>query len=111
VNIVLDHNLPPRLARLLSKHFDAVYHVMDFGLECADDREIWEYARDHGLTLMTKDKDFYHLSLLYGPPPKIIWIRSGNMTVQTLIDFVESAIPALKAFANEDEAILHLYRQ
>jgi hypothetical protein len=33
------------------------------------------------------------------------------MTVQTLIDFVESAIPALKAFANEDEAILHLYRQ
>ena len=111
MNILLDHNLPPRLVRLLAKHFDAVLHVMDFGLECADDKEIWEYARDHGLTVMTKDKDFYHLSLLYGPPPKIIWIRSGNMTVQTLIDFVKSAIPALKAFSTEDETILHLHIQ
>ncbi len=111
MNILLDHNLPPRLVRLLAKHFDTVRHVTDFGLESACDRELWEYARDQGFTLMTKDKDFYHLSLFYGPSPKIIWIRSGNMTAQTLIDFIESAIPALKAFASEYEAILHLYIQ
>jgi predicted nuclease of predicted toxin-antitoxin system len=111
VKILLDHNLPPRLTLVLAKNFDAAFHVMDLGLERAHDRELWQYARDHGFTLMTKDKDFYHLSLLYGPPPKIIWLRTGNMTAQALIDFVQSALPALNAFAFEENALLHLYLQ
>ena len=27
----------------------------------AGDREIWDYAREHGYTLLTKDKDFSQL--------------------------------------------------
>jgi predicted nuclease of predicted toxin-antitoxin system len=111
VKILLDHNLPPRLALVLAKSFDTAFHVMDLGLERAHDRDLWQYARDHGFTLMTKDKDFYHLSLLYGPPPKVIWLRTGNMTAQALIEFVESALPILLAFESQEDALLHLYLQ
>jgi predicted nuclease of predicted toxin-antitoxin system len=46
----------------------------------ATDREVWEHAREHHYTLVSKDSDFHELSLLYGSPPKVIWIRRGNCT-------------------------------
>jgi predicted nuclease of predicted toxin-antitoxin system len=29
---------------------------------------------------VSKDSDFYEKSMLYGHPPKVIWIRRGNCT-------------------------------
>lgn len=52
------------------------------GLDCASDLEIWEYARDQGFAIVTKDADFEKLSLLHGAPPKVIWLRLGNATNQ-----------------------------
>ncbi len=39
---------------------------------------IWQYARDNGFSIVTKDKDFYHLANTLGYPPKIIWLTVGN---------------------------------
>ena len=38
----------------------------------------WDYARQHGFTLVTKDVDYYDRSGLLGHPPKVIWLRCGN---------------------------------
>ena len=34
---------------------------------------------------MTKDEDFHRLSVLHGPPPKVIWIRLGNCSTDEVI--------------------------
>jgi predicted nuclease of predicted toxin-antitoxin system len=45
-------------------------------LERAD--EVWSYAREHGFAILSKDSDFHQRSLLYGHPPKVVWVRKGN---------------------------------
>jgi len=49
-------------------------------MERASDEAIWRYARDNGFCIVTKDADFYDISLLRGAPPKVIWLKGGNVT-------------------------------
>ena len=39
---------------------------------------IWNYARDNGLTIVSKDSDFHRMSFVLGAPPQVIWLRVGN---------------------------------
>lgn len=52
------------------------------GLERADDKYVYDYAAQNDFTIVSKDDDFYQLSLRYGPPPKIIWLNVGNCTTE-----------------------------
>ena len=36
-------------------------------------------AKAEGLIIVTKDTDFYDRILLEGEPPKVVWIRTGNI--------------------------------
>ncbi len=45
----------------------------------AKDSQIWEYAKNDNLTIITKDSDFSTKILTTLPPPKIIHIRLGNI--------------------------------
>ncbi|MDP6549463.1 MAG: DUF5615 family PIN-like protein [Dehalococcoidia bacterium] len=53
-------------------------HVRDLGLHSAQDEDVWRYAAEHGLTIVSKDSDFRQRSFLFGHPPKVVWIRLGN---------------------------------
>ena len=44
----------------------------------APDPDVWAYAATNRLVLVSKDIDFQQRALLYGHPPKVIWVRSGN---------------------------------
>jgi predicted nuclease of predicted toxin-antitoxin system len=44
-----------------------------------DDDVIWEYAKEHGFIVVTKDSDFRDLSEKLGHPPKVILITLGNV--------------------------------
>jgi len=48
------------------------------GLHRAPDAHIWEYAATHDFTIVTQDSDFSERVALYGHPPKVIWLRTGN---------------------------------
>ena len=45
----------------------------------AKDEQIWEYAKQHNLTIITKDSDFSNRILVSFPPPKVIHIKFGNL--------------------------------
>lgn len=49
------------------------------GLEDKKDIEIWQYAKEQGYYIVTFDSDFFDLSIVKGIPPKIIWLRTGNL--------------------------------
>jgi predicted nuclease of predicted toxin-antitoxin system len=109
VKLLLDQNLSRNLVGRLLGPYPETTHVALLGLAMANDREVWEYARDHGHVLVSKDSDFRQLAFMYGPPPKVIWLRVGNastaMVLRTLLDHR----PAIEAFgADADEALLIL---
>lgn len=78
MKLLFDHNLSPKLVKLVQPLFPDSDHVFFLGLDQASDQDIWRFARDDGFTLVTKDADFGDLSVLLGFPPKVIWIRRGN---------------------------------
>ncbi len=80
MKLLLDQNLSQKLVRELNPLFPDSRHVLDFELDKATDREIWDYARIHDFTIVSKDSDFKQLAFLLGPPPKAVWVRAGNAT-------------------------------
>ncbi|HEY0047904.1 MAG TPA: DUF5615 family PIN-like protein [Pyrinomonadaceae bacterium] len=81
---LIDANLPRKIKVWQTEDFQFVSEIND---ECTDS-EIWDYAKQNNLTIVTKDADFSHRIIVIQPPPKIIHIKIGNMKLR---DF-ESAI-------------------
>lgn len=78
MKLLFDQNLSFKLAKKLADLFPGSSQVKLLGLDVAEDPEIWDYARQHGFSLVTKDEDYYDWSGLLGQPPKVIWLRCGN---------------------------------
>jgi predicted nuclease of predicted toxin-antitoxin system len=103
VRLLFDENLAPRLASALSDIYPGSLHVTDCGLRGASDVEIWQYARDNGFVIVSKDSDFSQRSSLLGGVPKVIWLRIGNCTT-TRADFVlRNTAERIQAFLASDE--------
>jgi predicted nuclease of predicted toxin-antitoxin system len=109
VRLLLDQNLSRHLVARFRDAFPESMHVLDVDLDSASDREVWEYARDHDLALVSKDSDFRQLAFLHGPPPKVVWLRVGNASTSDIATVILDHIEAVEAFvANDDEALLVL---
>ena len=104
MKLLFDENLSPRLVAGLSDIFPGSVHVRDVGLARANDVAIWDYARDHNLTIVSKDADFHHLSFVHGPPPKVIWIRRGNCSTTDIAALLRSNRIGILAFGAEMES-------
>ena len=88
MKLLFDENLSPKLPRILSVDFPKSMHVRDCGLKGFPADDVWEYARDNGFTGVSKDSDFYQRSLLYGHPPKLVWLRIGNCNRDILVALI-----------------------
>ena len=80
MKLLFDQNLSLNLVSHLADRFPDSNHVSLLGLGKASDDEVWNYARDNGFTLVSKDADFSDRNLLRGFPPKVLWLRIGNCT-------------------------------
>ena len=98
MRLLFDQNLSPRLARELADVFPGSIHVQDIGLSKAGDGEVWDYAKAHGLVIVSKDSDFQQRSLLQGAPPKFVWLRLGNCSVTESADLLRRHTSALLDF-------------
>jgi predicted nuclease of predicted toxin-antitoxin system len=79
MNIWLDAQLSPAIARWISERFDVnAAALRELGLRDSTDRDVFLAARDRGAIVMTKDEDFVRLLEELGAPPQIIWVTCGN---------------------------------
>jgi len=81
LKLLLDQNLSRKLVNRLADIFPDLSHVQLHELAERDDREIWEFAKNNNFCIVTQDAGLnsVNLSQLKGSPPKIIWLRCGNM--------------------------------
>ena len=109
MRLLFDQNLSPRLVSILSDAYPDCSHVQNLGMDRSKDTEVWNYAAEHGYTIVSKDADFHQRSLLLGAPPKVIWIRQGNCSVAETADLLRERFIAVERFhAREDAAFLAL---
>ena len=84
MKLLLGQNVSRRVLVLLDDAFPDSTHVVDLGMDRDDDIAIWDYAKEHGYVIVTKDKDFLQRSVLMGDPPKVIHLRLGNCRVKDI---------------------------
>ena len=92
-------------------HFPGSVHVFNLGIDRYPDFAIWDYARLNGFTIITKDKDFYYLSVTKGHPPKVIWLPTGNCTNNEVLKIIEFHLDEIKAFMKDNKDLLLLRSQ
>ena len=107
MKLLFDQNLSPRLPQLLSDLFPDSVHVRALGLTTADDIAIWDFAKANGFAIVSKDSDFQQRSLLYGAPPKFIWLRLGNCSVTDSASLLREHAEVICTFGG-DSAQSHL---
>jgi predicted nuclease of predicted toxin-antitoxin system len=110
LRLLADENLPPRLVRDLADLFPDSSHINSAGLARAADDHVWEYAKTHGFTLLTKDKDFASLSIAWGAPPKVILLQTGNCSAARLIEIIRNNAIRFSDFENDTNRSLLILR-
>lgn len=88
---------------MLRDAFPDSVHVVDVELDVATDREIWEYAGEHDLIVVSKDSDFRQLAFLHGPPPKVVWLRVGNASTAQIATALLDQVERIAVFVDDDE--------
>ena len=104
MKLLFDENLSHKLADYLSDLFPNSTHVRNVGLKSSDDPEVWKFAVDNDFIIVSKDADMHDRSLLFGFPPKVIWIRLGNCSTQDVEKLVRAEIDLILKVIDDEYA-------
>ena len=102
VKYIVDINLPAKFAHWNHPYFVHVKELNPF----MPDREIWEFAKNINLAIITKDRDFYDRILLSEPPPKVIHIKLGNIKIREFHDFMAKNWNKIEKLVDHHKLIL-----
>ena len=105
---IVDAQLPPALARLLTSLGHQAEHVQDCGLRDATDSAIWSYALACGAVIVTKDEDFATRSYASKNAPVVVWLRIGNCSKKALLAWFEPLLPQIQSRLQSGDKLLEI---
>ncbi|AFZ61013.1 DUF5615 family PIN-like protein [Anabaena cylindrica FACHB-243] len=109
MKLLLDENLSDRIVDKILDLYPDSQHVKTLGLINTDDAIIWEFAKMNSFVIISKDSDFHQRSLLYGHPPKFIYLRIGNSPTSKIVQILRDNLSTITQFDSSDtESILVL---
>lgn len=109
MKLLLDENLSDRIIHRIVNLYPGSEHVKMLGLINTDDAVIWEYAKVNGFVIVSKYSNFHQRSLLYGYPPKFIYLRVGNCPSSKITQILRDNSNTIVQFENsETESLLVL---
>jgi predicted nuclease of predicted toxin-antitoxin system len=103
MKLLLDQNLSYRLAKTLNSLPFKIAHVSEVGLSETSDMKIWTYAKENNFCIVTFDADFNDIQTIKSFPPKIIWLRFGNLTRREAENFFRENAALIHSFLTSDE--------
>ncbi len=97
MKFLIDAQLPRRLAlQLCGLGHDAI-HTLDLPTgNRTSDQELIELATRDDRVAVTKDRDFVDSFILRREPPRLLWITTGNVANDALLNLVVSHLPRLE---------------
>jgi len=94
MRIWVDAQMSPAIATWISSNYAvSAVAIRDLALRDAEDKEIFEAARQEKAVVMTKDSDFVLLLDKLGPPPQVIWMTCGNTSNARLKEVLTNTLP------------------
>ncbi|MGV3585659.1 MAG: DUF5615 family PIN-like protein [Adhaeribacter sp.] len=102
---LVDANLPYYFSLWHNEQF---IHQIDLG-DSWTDEQIWEYAKENNLTIITKDADFSNRILLKEPPPKVIHMRIGNLKMRDFFLLITKVWEQIKVL-NKDYKLVNVFQ-
>ena len=111
MRVLLDANLSYRILKKIGDRYPEARHVSRIDLpHPANDPEIWQWARANGFTLLvSNDKDFRELVEKNGPPPKLIFLRLGNVSSAVVTKVLLDNYDQIQAFvANPEKDVMEI---
>ena len=109
MKLLLDENLSDRIVSRIIDLYPDSEHVKTLALTNTDDGIIWEYAKANDFVIVSKDSDFHQRSLLYGHPPKFVYLRIGNSPTSKVVQILRNNFDTVRQFGDrESESILVL---
>ena len=103
MRLLFDEQLSEELVTALGDLFPESLHIRLLRNGGAADPMVWQLAREHGCVLVTKDEDFHRLSVLYGAPPKVVWLRLGNCATADIVRLLRDRVDDLRRFEAQAE--------
>jgi predicted nuclease of predicted toxin-antitoxin system len=73
------------------------------------DEQIWNYATEHDLTIISKDADFSTRIVFHEPPPRVIHVRVGNMKIRDLFHCLTNVWKDIVEL-NSDHKLINIFR-
>ena len=92
-DFLFDENLPVNIR--FTPAFPVI-HVSVLG-ESPSDTQIWQYAKQNDLAIVTKDADFSNRFMVDDSPPKVVHLRLGNMRQRVFHVFLASVWPKIES--------------
>lgn len=107
VKLWIDQHLSRYLVGWLRARYEVeVEHFRELELHEAEDEPAFDAAREAGVVVMTKDRDFVNLLERRGPPPQVLWITCGNTSNAALKRIFEAVLEeALELLANGEPLV------
>jgi predicted nuclease of predicted toxin-antitoxin system len=102
MKLLIDNNLSFKLVHSLQSSFPRSVHVKDVLTVTSDDISIWNYAKGHRFTILTKDDDFDDRSQLEGCPPKIVHLICGNKSTLHILNLILQEQSSIQLFGDSD---------
>lgn len=102
MKLLFDENLSPKLSHLLADIFPESTHVRDVGMKATNDPIVWNYAKDNDFMIVSKDADMHDLSLVFGNPPKVIWLRLGNCSTRQVEELLRQDFIIIELFYKDE---------
>ena len=109
MKLLFDENLSFKLCRQLADVFPGSTQVRLVGLDRADDRTVWDFAKINDYTIVTLDADLAEMAILFGPPPRVVWMRCGNQRSHVIEQILRKHAEAIVALEESSDACVELY--
>jgi predicted nuclease of predicted toxin-antitoxin system len=103
MKLLFDQNISFRVLPLIKDIFPEADQIHQLGFKDKTDREIWDYAKENNYVIVTFDGDFYDFSLVWGHPPKIIWLRVANHVTKEVASVLRIHQETISLFGLDEE--------
>jgi predicted nuclease of predicted toxin-antitoxin system len=101
--LIADENISWRIKKLIPQWDILPANEIKPGERLADSF-IWRFAKENQYHILTFDEDFSELQNLFSFPPKIIWLRTGNISTKMICDKLADLESEIISFIENTEA-------
>ena len=109
MKLLLDANISWRLCSPLTDQVGECLHVNMIGLAIPpSDTMIWNYAKENSCIIVTHDSDFIDMLFAKGFPPKIIFMKTGNINTETTLKLLIQAKETIIEWSRKETGLLEI---